>query len=170
MKNRPGFPTIKHFDTWLFDQLQLISELIYGEVTLVPDWENTGLFIPTSEVFGIVPLFDEKAARESVEEAEEGIDDVDVNDMLSVPIQLSQKSIKFLCELMKTDIVYFPVDFAHERLLFTNLVSKHLVRSGVNFVSMSEEWNRLAYGVHIFKELPIHLKSFHTKFWKPASH
>jgi hypothetical protein len=78
-----------NFVTWLFDQIQLISEPIYGEVTLVPDWENTGLLIPTGEVFGVVPLFDEKAVRESVEEAEESVDDVDVNDMLDSNFQPS---------------------------------------------------------------------------------
>ena len=53
--NRPGYPNVGHYNTWLTNTYQSVAEVTYG-VLCYPDWQNASDSERTPECFGIVPL------------------------------------------------------------------------------------------------------------------
>jgi hypothetical protein len=85
VKHRPNFHHIGHLDYFMLDEIQLLSQEIYGE-PLYPWWSNTiGLEFPKEEFFGLGPV---------VPEAEwEDVEEDDVN-FLSADMRFLAKKMK----------------------------------------------------------------------------
>lgn len=56
IRHTPGFKNIGHFDYFLLDELQILTEKIYG-YSLESWWPNTlSTHLPVKEVMGVIPV------------------------------------------------------------------------------------------------------------------
>jgi hypothetical protein len=55
IRNRSGFPNVGHYDPWLVDAMQNITDQKY-KILLYPHWVNSSEFAGTEEKFGFVSL------------------------------------------------------------------------------------------------------------------
>ncbi|KAI3636130.1 hypothetical protein MIR68_005482 [Amoeboaphelidium protococcarum] len=157
-RNRPGFPTIGHYDHDLIDKIQDITQKIYG-LSVHDWWTPINQLKLHGESFGILPVVST---------------DQQVNVCVSDPrIEKYTESMKYLAVKMKTLIPHLPIQSVEEIKCFNVSVSKYMrgTFKQIDHKLFADDWNagRLKAkpdGIAITCKLPEHLESYYKTFLK----
>jgi hypothetical protein len=152
IRNRTGVRDFGHYDLYIIEDIQAISEDLYGS----PDYAShcsVASFANTGEQFGVGPvhifdaLFKELPATEGIK----------------LP-----PAAAFLAERMGMSIPPLPVKTEAEIQLFTRLLRDASVLSGSSLkaATMAEEWNKNVDGKTIFPKTPSLLQNYFSSIWK----
>ncbi|KAI3653135.1 hypothetical protein MP228_002560 [Amoeboaphelidium protococcarum] len=157
-RNRPGFPTIGHYNHDLIDKIQDITQKIYG-LSVHDWWTPINQLKLHGESFGILPVVST---------------DQQVNVSVSDPrIEKYTESMKYLAVKMKTLIPHLPIYSVEEMKCFNVSVSKYMrgTFKQIDYKLFADDWNagRLKGkpdGISITCKLPEHLESYYKTFLK----
>ncbi|KAK0246140.1 hypothetical protein EDD85DRAFT_944545 [Armillaria nabsnona] len=149
-----------HFDLWLTNKRQTLlnSEVIHTYVPTshpVTGWINGDLYIPTTEVFGILPI----PTSIQVSSAITSFNEVD-----------PPKKFQYLARKQGTRFTVLTVHTAEEKQLFSDCMLNEPLftaapKSEPVWLDFVKIWNNRADGETIFYKLIEHLKTYYL-MWK----
>jgi hypothetical protein len=160
IRHTPGFKNIGHYDYFLLDELQKLSERLYG-FPLEDWWPNTlSTHLPVKEMMGVIPITHPRE-WERVEESS---------------ISHLSSDLKFLAKRQKSTVIslsynvqipILPVSTAEEKQRFTREFVKVSLKNNrsaePDFDEFARLWNAQGCdGVTIFKKSSYHLQ----RHWK----
>ena len=148
-RNRPDYPDIGHFDTWIVDDICILSSELGAIESPIEGWVSGKLFKPTNEQYGVLPLTSIPDNCLLKDEASlDGLTD----------------SLKYLARKMKSRLPFLPVSTRDEKRLFRELYSVDPEKKP-SLDDMLEIWNRdKADGKKIFFKLKSHLLNYEKEF------
>ena len=160
-------PIIHHYDTWLVDKLQEVTDKLYGERILYHNWMNTSIFASTGESFGILPVNGGKHGMEPYDNTIELSYDTE-QEYSDEPVDRTSRTLRFVTKCQNTRFAITPVSTVEEKTLFYDFVmNSHSSESELGqafFETTCKAWNRYkADGRRIFYKLPAHLQSYKIK-------
>jgi hypothetical protein len=103
---QPGFENIGHYDHFILDSIQLLTNELFG-IPLFDWWPNSLQFYSPDETFGISPVL-----KDSTEPDKSEIKDLPPN-------------LRYLAKCQRSAIPYLPVAFPKEKQLFPNFLSSY---------------------------------------------
>jgi hypothetical protein len=149
-KHRAGYPKVGHYDSWLVDQEQILTEENHN-ILLFPTWSNASCnYVNTSETFQTVPLHSSAL--------DEAINSVQLPAAVSNAFSSDQK---YLCEVMKTHIPTLPIRGQEGCKLFQAIM---LENTGEPNEQTALEWTKNIDGIDLFPTTPFYLRMHHKKW------
>ncbi|ORY48047.1 hypothetical protein BCR33DRAFT_57531 [Rhizoclosmatium globosum] len=158
-RHRPGFPTLGHYEHLLIDQINEITQRIYGK-PIHKWWTVRSFFSTSTESFGVVPFLPESDWECVSEDA----------------VKSYPRNYRYIAQRTKCLVPYLPVHTPEEWSLFSKNVS-FFVGKGGGFKEMARCWNAgtLPIGGRapfisnegiICKKFETHLEDAHKIFMK----
>lgn len=156
LRNRPGFPRLRHFDGEAIDTVNDLYEYVFG-VVKYPDWVTTREVINPHTIkspFGVVSNTSN-----------------DCNTQQQRPKKF-KNSKEYIAYRQHSDIPYLPVSGKHEYELYNELLKNCLhdgkaLSSDSTFQEMRRKWNAVAKGDlnGIYYKTKTHLAKYY-KTWR----
>jgi len=143
-RHRPRFPTIGHYDTWIFDALQNSVEMNHG-ILLYPGWTNSSDYLETTETFrtGVLQTNDLTNAVNSLDNITE--------------MCILTADQRFLARAMGVKLPFTPSFTVHEKKLFATMMLQN--DAGFDENQMALDWVRHVDGKNIMPKLPVYLRN-----------
>ena len=166
-KNRPNFPSVGHYDHWLWDMLRELYDEVFDSIPSEVRWWTpiTGYYKSSMKV-GIVPLVP-IGDQEQINEAH---------------VAKYTPSMQYIARETKMNVPFHRVSTRKERFMYLVSISSYLkrsTRSTPNFIDMAEDWNngKLKHvgtmsfekpsGINeVWKKLPTQLEAYHREYLK----
>jgi hypothetical protein len=167
IRNRPGFPKLRHYDGQAIDKVNEYYEKCFGRLKY-PTWicMNDCLLdtAPGTTLFGIVPIADNPPGNSNIV----------VNGI--VQVEKIRNTRDYIALRQGDDIGYSPVEGEIETKLFLDFMQE-AIRSGTSlssnqtFIDMASEWNPKARGKEngIYKKTAVLLARRYKRWRKNSS-
>ena len=144
-RRRMGFPRIGHYDTWLFDAIQILVDHNHN-VLLFPFWCNSHDRLDTAESFGTVPLQSDELTMK-------------VNH-LSISPKLTREQ-HYLAKKQNVKIPFTPFSHPDERKLLARLI---LECPSADDEQMALGWVQHVNGTTILPKLAVYIRNEREHF------
>lgn len=157
IKNRPGFPKIRHYNGLLLDRINHLYEQIYG-YTKHKNWSEFNENLPTESAYGIVPI--QKELTSSLTYSNEDVEVLSENDMLS-----------YLAQRQEAPFPFLPIRSVNEKKLAHKMLNEVVVNneslsSQHVYEKIAKKWNthHISISDKIYPKLPSHFIKY-VKGW-----
>ncbi|KAJ7586925.1 hypothetical protein C8J56DRAFT_1051224 [Mycena floridula] len=162
--NSSGKPYQGHYSIWLTNELQelltlLLAKGVMPDARLLTGWVNGNLYVPTTEIQGILPI--PASVRASC-----GMEEFDPN--------TPKQPHHFLASLQQTRKAVLPIHSKEERALFREFIAKNPIHPGSSgepaWHILVRAWNECAkHRKEISYKLAEHLKLYFNGDWKTTA-
>ena len=163
-KHRPGFPKIGHTEYHIIDNIQIVTEKLFGQPA-IKWWRPSITMECTGETFGIVPTV--------LSNEYQMVENCDVSEM--------SESMQFLVRKLKLKIPFLHVVTLKEKLMFRKAIQSGKYDDGTstNFEAMADDWNSGKLGNvicntkvrndQVFKKTASQLEAFFKLYSKTSA-